>query len=627
MEVAPFPLWGGDETGRSDGMKPSQVPWKWLLFCLLAVLAFGIALIPKLIGDTSRFEDRVAAELSSWIGGEVKFIGPVRVTFFPDVSVRGQLEVQDSTRLPSVQTLTVGEAKVSLDLVDLLRGTIAIDALRLLKPRITLRDGPTAGVSQAQAPQALFTNLLSGAPMRVLDVRAGRIALGPRGSSIKEIYAHLDAGKDTGAISGFGAFTYKDTTVRYSLETGAPTNVGVVESFPLTLTLTSKSIRARLNGTASYASELKLDGDMQAETDDARKFLKWVGLSLPAGDSLKGFSAAGAFHVTGPTLTFDDGTFTLDGNKAVGLLALTATGSRPRVEGTLAFDRLLLDPYLGKTDQTESKQASLSSTAALPFGGLLLQSIDADLRISAAAIDAGALKLGRGGFTVTAKKGVVASEVGELGLCGGSADGRLNVDLAQAPPQVNVVANLTDVSMDTCLKPLGLAVAIRGTGRLKTELATEGNDLAQLTDNLTGTLKIDAEDGVVPIDFAHLLTGRAPLNGEGWSHDSVTAFDQLDADCRLSPGHIWCQSLSMRTPQGNISGAGGVDLTTQTLDWNLTVANPIIPARASQLTQEGVPSVSIRGSLSQPMIRRADRPTLGEGGLQTSPAGTQVLPH
>jgi hypothetical protein len=59
-----------------------------------------------------------------------------------------------------------------------------------------------------------------------------------------------------------------------------------------------------------------------------------------------------------------------------------------------------------------------------------------DLRISAAAIDAGELKLGRGGFTVTAKQGAVAGEVGELELCGGSADGRLNVDLAQATKQV-----------------------------------------------------------------------------------------------------------------------------------------------------------------------------------------------
>jgi hypothetical protein len=57
------------------------------------------------------------------------------------------------------------------------------------------------------------------------------------------------------------------------------------------------------------------------------------------------------------------------------------------------------------------------------------------------------------------------------------------------------------------------------------------------------------------------------------------------------------------------------------------VANPIISAMASQLTQEETPSISIRGSLSQPMIRRADRQTLGEDGLQTSPAGLQVLPQ
>ena len=61
-------------------MKPSQLSWKWLLYGLLGVLAFGTALIPELIGDTSRFEDRVTAELSSWAGGEVKFIGPLRVT-------------------------------------------------------------------------------------------------------------------------------------------------------------------------------------------------------------------------------------------------------------------------------------------------------------------------------------------------------------------------------------------------------------------------------------------------------------------------------------------------------------------------------------------------------------------
>src|SRR6476469_9164007 len=159
-------------------MKPSQLPWKWLLVGLLAVLVFAIALIPWLIGDTSRFGDRVASELSAWTGGEVKFTGPVKVSFLPDVSVRGQIELTDTARLPMVQTLTAREAKVSLDLVDLLRGRITIDALRLLKPRVALKDGTD---SAAKLPPALFANLLVGAPVGVLHIRKGRIKLS-RGS-------------------------------------------------------------------------------------------------------------------------------------------------------------------------------------------------------------------------------------------------------------------------------------------------------------------------------------------------------------------------------------------------------------------------------------------------------------
>jgi AsmA protein len=609
-------------------MKPSQLRWKWLLFSLLAVLIFVIGLIPWLIGDTSRFGDRVAAELSAWTGGEVKFTGPVRVSFLPDVSVRGEIEVENSKRLPVVETLVAREAKVSLDLVDLLRGRITIDALRLLKPHVTLRDNWTEAASPADATQALFTTLLGRAPVRVLHVRKGRITLpGERGGIIKDVYVHLDAGKETGAVSGFGSFVYKDATVRYSLESGSVTTTNGAESFPLVLTLTSKPVRARLSGTATNASEFKIDGDMLAEIDDGRRFLRWIGNRISDGDSLRGFSAAGAFHLAGSTLTFDDGTFTLDGNKAVGLLALTAAKPRPRVEGTLAFDRLVLDPYLGSAKPSESKQSLPESAAPFPFNRPLLEFIDADLRISAAAIDAGALKLGRGGFTITAKQGSVASEVGELELCGGSADGRLNVDLAQAKKQITLVADLAGIDFDACLQPLGLALPIRGTGDLKTELASDGIDFSQLTGNLAGTLKVEAKDGAVPVDFVALAAGSTPISAEGWSRDGVTAFDQLDADCKLGSGHVWCQSLSMQTSQASISGSGDIDLTKQTIDWNLTVANRIVPERTSQLTRGEAPKVSIRGSLAQPTIHRADRPTLGEGSLPTNPAAPQVSPH
>ena len=252
----------------------------------------------------------------------------------------------------------------------MLRGRITIDALRLLKPHITLRDSAMATAAPANA-QTLFTTLLGGAPVRVLHVRKGRIMLpGERGGTIKEVYAHLDAGKETGAVSGFGSFAYKDTTVRYSLESGSVTATGGAESFPVALTLTSRPFRARLSGTASNTAGFTIDGDMQAEIDDGRRFFKWIGIRIPDGDSLKGFSAAGAFHLAGSTLTFDDGTFTLDGNKAVGLLALTAGKPRPRVEGTLAFDRLVLDPYLGSAKPSAGKQPAPDARRPSPSTSL-----------------------------------------------------------------------------------------------------------------------------------------------------------------------------------------------------------------------------------------------------------------
>ena len=74
----------------------------------------------------------------------------------------------------------------------------------------------------------------------------------------------------------------------------------------------------------------------------------------------------------------------------------------------------------------------------------------------------------------------------------------------------------------------------------------------------------------------------------------------------------------MRTAQGSISGGGTVDLPNQTLDWNLSVADDIEGAKTSQLTEQDKTKVSIRGPLLEPTIRRADRPTLGEGALQTA---------
>ena len=591
-------------------MKPGQLPWKWLLFGLLALLLFGISLIPWLIGDTSRFADRVAEKLSAWTGGKAKFTGPVQVSILPDISIRGPLELRGGTNLPLIKSMTVKEAKVSLDLVDLLRGQVSIDVLRLQKPRIKLKDRP----AEKPAPSSILAGLLTGAPMRVLHVRNGRIDLGLY--PIKDLYLRLDAGEETGALSGTGSFAYKGETVRYAVETGSPKASGGGESIPLTLALNSAQATTKFAGTISFADAYRLDGKIQAASGNLRGFLDWVNFDLPPGESLEAFSLTGSFHLGGGTLSVDDGAFSLDGNEAVGVLALSAS-PRPRIDGTFAFDRLSLNPYLGMSNAVDPFR----------FDQALLRYFDADLRISGGEIIVGPFKLGKGGFTITAKDGSVTAEVGELELCGGSAEGRLNVELAPPVKKLSLNADLADIALESCLKPLGLKAKLTGTGALKAEIASKGNALTEITRNLEGTFTLNARNGTFPIDFGQLASASMPLEANGWSGNGGSAYDKLKAECRLGSGRISCQRLIIETPRESVAGKGAVDLPKQTLNWNFMVAKLVNPTMVSPAPGGGSPKLSIRGTLQQPLIRRMDRSTVGAGGLVPGASDEQTTPR
>lgn len=603
-------------------MKPRQIPWKWLLLGLITLLIVGLAVMPRLVADSTQLSSRVTDALSAWSGGEVRLTGPLRVHYFPDVSIKSGFELTNASRLPLVKSISAKDAKVSIDLAELMFGRIRIDALRLLKPEITLKDVPSLVTGPDQTLQGRVANLLKDAPIGVLRLRDGTLyfptATGTE--AIKKIDARFDASSGTGAMSSLGSFALRDETVGFALDCGAPVEMEGGIRVPVNLTFTSKPLAAKLAGTASFANGFQLDGDLRADMENARRFFRWAGIPLPPGRSLNKLTAAGTAHWNGTTLTFDDGTFSLDGNAAVGLLAVTPA-PRPRIDATLDFDRLAIDPYFGGTEAPPPPAAQ-----AAVIEGALLKYFDADLRISAAEITAPMITLGRGGFTISTKNGVLASEVGELELCGGEASGRVGIDMSQEVAKASLTASLVDVPVDNCLDAAFL-VPLKGNTSLKAEMSGEGRSYAELIQALAGTLTVNADAGAIPLDLARLLMAPTPLDGDGWSRNSVTLFDSLNADCRLGGGHIWCDMFNMQTRRGMIAGSGNVDLAQATLDWNLFVASNAQPLKASQLSAETPPRLSITGALAQPMIRRTDRPTLGDGSVPTGSTANQISPR
>jgi AsmA protein len=604
-------------------MKPRQIPWKWLLLGLITLLLAALAILPRLFGESDQLAGRVTDAIEAWTGGEVRLTGPLRVHYFPDVSIKSGFELSNASRLPLIKSIRAKDAKVSIDLAELLFGRIRVDALRLSKPEITLKEAPSLVTGPDQTLQARVANLLDGAPIGVLRLRDGTIYL-PTATgteAIKRIDARFDASSGTGAMSSFGSFLLRNETVRFALDCGAPSAAEDGLRVPVNLTFTSKPLMAKVAGVASFANGLQLDGDVQANMDNARGFFRWAGIALPEGQSLQKLSASGTAHWNGSTLTFDDGAFSLDGNTAVGLLAVTP-GARPRLDATLAFERLAIDPYLGD----EAPATPPAAQAAL-LEGALLKYFDADLRISAAEITAPSIKLGRGGFTISMKNGVLASEVGELELCGGQASGRVGLDMSHEVAKATLTASLDDVPVDSCLDASSLLVPLKGLGDLKTEIVGEGRTYEELIQALTGTLTVNADNGAVPLDLPRLLAAPAPLDGQGWSRNSATLFDSLSADCRLAGGHIWCDMFNMQTRRGLIAGSGNVDLAQATVDWSLFVASNAQPLKASQLSAETPPRIAITGALAQPMIRRTDRQTLGDGSAPTGSTANQISPR
>lgn len=583
-------------------MGPRQSPWKWFLAIVLASFAIALAFIVfQPLGTPSDLRDRVAASLSAWTGGSVTLTEPLRVRYFPP-SLQGGLVLSDASKLPVVNTITAPDFQVTLSFPDLLLGNISVDALRLNEPSITLKP-PAGGDVPAESIAARLAPLLTGAPMETMRIHGGTVKSASGEALLDKLDIRLNARGQAGAFDAVGSVVFNDEPVTFSLDSGKIAETETAHTAPVTLKVTSAPVTARFTGTVRVNDRLEGDGALEATVPDARRFLNWVGIAFPTGESLKNTRAAGTVHLSGLTLTFDNGTFESDGNESVGLFALSF-GARPRVEGTLAFEQLALDPYLPDAD------LGLDDNDLLDW--VVLKHLDADLRVSAASMTAKGLKLGRGGFTINAKNGNISSEIGELDVCSGQAAGRLELDLSGERAKAALNGSLADIKVEDCLQSFAPTVPVKGSGTLKFDVSTGGTSRDELIRGLTGTINAAAENGVVPIDFPALLDKPENVPDDsgqsGWSKEPGTVFSALDAECSLSAGHLWCQSLRMQTGKGEVTGAGGLDVAQQTLDWDFRIADPGVPTDASQPLMESTPQVTLNGTLSAPRIKRVSRP-------------------
>lgn len=569
-------------------MRPRQSIWKWLLTALVAAVAAGLLfMLLRPAGPPSDLGGRVEASLSNWTGGTVTLLEPLRVRYLPP-SIEGGLSLSKASKLPSVQSITAPKFRLTLSLPDLLFGDLSFSALRLDKPTLRLKGGTETRTAKTVLGQ--LTSFLASAPLDSVRLHRGAVDSSAGSPALRDLDLRLTTRGQAGSMEAVGSFTFNGEDVTFSLDRGRTANDGDKQRVPLTLKVTSAPLTARFTGTMQLAEVLSGEGNLEATLPDVRYFLNWVGVAVPKGESLREARATGQVHWSGPTLTFDDGEFEVDGNAAVGLLAITA-GERPRVDGTLAFEALSLQPYLSD---------GLASDEDSPLlDWVVLKHLDADLRISAAEFQTGDLQLGGGGLTLHAKDGAISSEIGSLEICSGLAEGRFDLDVSTPRVEGALVGSLTGIDIDVCREFLGTEVPVKGTGSMKVDLSTGGTSHDELIRGLTGTVVVGAENGSLPIDLITLMSEPDAV-ARGWSQEANTAYSKLNADCSLSAGHLWCKTFRLTAEDTVVSGAGGLDVAQQTLDWDLRMTDPESSQEADAHAANGKSGMTISGPLTTP---------------------------
>lgn len=638
-------------------MKPRRLPWKRLLLLLVGICLIGIGLLPWLIGDTSAFGDRVAAKLERWTGGEVRLTGPVALRYFPNISINSGLEMRNPKSADLPAKMRCENVRIALSLPHLLLGRLVVKSVNLTQPEMTFEQTSPAGPEGWHRAEAGLVKLLGKRPFHVLRIEDGTVRLtSPTGNArIEHLSLKLDLGDEGERTDGYGSFIWKGEPVRFTYETGLDAETIRTASsdgpVPLNITVESAPFTATLEGVGHFRPDFEMEGNMTAAIADLRGFLRWVGLAELEGLGLQDISVAGDFRTNDKTLIFEEGRYSADGNAATGLLAVGFGGARPRLEATLAFDTLDLNPYLGpavpenemQTEDSPEETGAVSalvpspssppagnSTDGTPAGPIfdwpLVKLADADLRFSAGTISVRDLQLEGGAFTLAAQDGVVIGDIADLEICGGVASTRFTIDITAPTRNADLSGSLEEIDIAPCLQLFALDMPVQGRVGFKGQLKTSGQSWSDFLHRMTGDMELEAKNGSLPVDIGSLMSEDVPIEKVGWATVPATNFGRLNASCRMAAAQIWCQRFSMETPQGPVSGSGRIDFASNSLNWDVLLPTELT-SRKAQASAQVLRKVIIRGPLGEPVISRDLAPVPADRSLGAPTSSQPIIPN
>ncbi|MGZ5890199.1 MAG: AsmA family protein, partial [Hyphomicrobium sp.] len=455
-----------------------------------------------------------------------------------------------------------------------------------------------------------------------------RIKMGDGSTLTLDDVAADVSSKPNGVVRAVGSFNFRGEKVSFDTTLGAGADAKATTQ-PITASLDSTMLSASLDGSVLLADNPRLlSPHAEINVPHLRQAAYWLGAGWPRGSGFDDFHAKGQLEWANRTIAFQKAVLQMDGNEAEGTLSVNFSAARPAVDGTLGLKTLDLTKYLARNgasdqDARPSLLTLISGSRGLQFP--LIESVDADLRISSDSVVVPGLTIGHSAATVSLKGGKMLADVAELEIDDVTrGGGQLRIDTNGEHPNYDVHAKLESIDLGEAGKAIFGHPTIQGRGDVIVDLSADGDSGDAVLRSLDGKLCVTLDEGgQLGVDVNQLVTGASsPQQAALWRTAASTAIpiDRLDARFAVVNGVIRTETAQATAGARAMKADGAIDLPARSFDLELAIGDRANADDGADAKPAPRDVIDLHGPWSQPTLQPVAAPP-GTGEPQDTPAG------
>ncbi|MHA6289119.1 AsmA family protein [Maricaulis sp. CAU 1757] len=624
--------------------------FRFLLIVLLVVAGLAGILVwaPQWVPD-SLYRDRLEAAAEGVLHRDVELDGPLSFRLVPRVEFTARdVTIANATGYGETPLARMAEMRVVTGLGAILDREIDIHEFILVEPVIALeqrRDGNNwtfrpdgEGPAPAADSDGGFRRQPGALPIdaRFADLRIvdGQVrftdASGTDTLDGLDLVINLPGLDEEAAIEG--GVTANGEALAFAARIGSLRDFFEGRETAVRVDFEGDLAQARFDGHVLESADIRYAGDIEADIASLTALARFAGTPPAEPLPVDRFSASGVLSGQPGRLQLDNARLTLDELAARGALGLATGGARPAVSGTLAMDRLDLDPFL-PAEAAGSARPGLEPWSDSPLNMDFMGLLDADLELAVTTLTYRDLEFGDVALDVQLSDRRLLADLDRFALYDGEGQARLVANARTAMPSFSLNARLDGLDTRRFLVAAADLDRLAGTGRLELDVSTEGNSQRALMQGLDGRGRLDVADGaLIGLNIAETirnvggvlqatglpqtiapglrLPGGTPAGETDTAEpvesgaDSQTDFSSLGASLAIRNGVISNDDLLMLSPLLRVTGSGQIDLPQQSMDYRLqprAVASLQGQGGATDLRGITVP-IRVSGAINAPRI-------------------------